>query len=110
MSRISCSIPGDDDCIVGYDLPLRSFFFMSGRESKDGTPKIWLGRTPCAFPSIGYLEDELRLVLVDPNFEFSPADRGAIMGSAVIDIQADLAAGLIDARRAGALIDKVSVY
>ena len=34
----------DDNCVFGYDEPMQTFFFRSGKENKDGAPIIWLGK------------------------------------------------------------------
>lgn len=30
----------DDNCIIGFDEPMRTFFFQSGEEDEGGTPLI----------------------------------------------------------------------
>lgn len=43
----------DDEAIIGFDPPLRTFF-LQGFESDDdfGTPEIWLGRLLEEFPTL----------------------------------------------------------
>ncbi len=42
----------DDNCIVGFDEPMETFFFLSGDENELGAPLIWLGSSYQQFRTI----------------------------------------------------------
>lgn len=81
MSRVACNLYKesstgkneliDDNCVIGYDESMETFFFQSGIENSDGDPLIWLGVNFQEYTSIAQIEDELKhhkLILeIDPN-------------------------------------------
>ena len=58
MSRYACELydPSgklfDDNCVIGYDEMINSFFFQSGEENEQGEPLIWLGKRPREFKTL----------------------------------------------------------
>lgn len=52
----------DDEAVIGYDPPLRTFF-LQGFESDDdfGTPEIWLGTLLEEFPTLECIIEAARV-------------------------------------------------
>jgi hypothetical protein len=104
MSRLICSLAGDEDCIAGYDQPLESFFFQSGKEDRHGRPKILLGDKPGAHPSIASLEQAIAQACPREPFSFDEPSRAALAASATKEIVAAESAGVISSGQAGKLL------
>jgi len=50
----------DDNCVIGYDEPMQTFFFQSGEEDEEGAPLIWLGIEFQQYQSISQIEKALQ--------------------------------------------------
>ena len=64
MSRYACSISKnnglvDDNCTVGYDEPMETYFFQTGAEDENGRPIIWLGTRHREFSTLDDLVTKL---------------------------------------------------
>ncbi len=49
----------DDNCIIGFDEQMQTFFFQSGEENKYDEPLIWLGKKFKEFCSLQEIEKAL---------------------------------------------------
>ena len=63
----------DDNCIIGYDESVRTYFFQSGEEDEVGEPLLWLGYEYRQFRSISQLESTLKKH--DLSIEIEPGGR-----------------------------------
>jgi len=60
MSTYACELYDedgllDDNCIIGFDEPMETFFFYSGKENELGVPLILVGQEHRAFRTIASL-------------------------------------------------------
>ncbi len=65
MSKYACSLYQDnvlidDNCIVGYDDMMETYFFQSGEENEIGEPALWLGVKHKEFLTINELTLKLK--------------------------------------------------
>lgn len=64
MSRYPCYLYQDekmidDNCIIGYDEQMGTYFFQSGEETDEGEPIIWLGTLYQEFARLNWLMAKL---------------------------------------------------
>lgn len=65
MSKYACSLYQgnvliDDNCIIGYDEMMKTYFFQSGEENEIGEPVLWLGVKHKEFLTINELTLKLK--------------------------------------------------
>lgn len=99
MSRYDCAFGDDNDCTVGYDVAMGTYFFMTGQEDHDGIPILWLGQRPEAHPRLADLEAALSHASQGP-FVFPAELRAIVVASAMDEIVRDNFAGRINDSRA----------
>ncbi len=111
-SRIDCSIGAgswfDDNCIVGFDLLAKTFFFVSGREDRAGNPRVWLGTAPGEFATLGELEMAMARAYAGQAVEFDRGTRRSLVGAALAEIDREEKAGFIAKTAADALRAQVA--
>lgn len=78
MSRYDCKLYInnqllDENCTVGFDEPMETFFFQSGDEDEDGAPKIWLGTKHKQFKVLDSLAVRCKQLGYDLNIEHEDA-------------------------------------
>lgn len=70
MSRYACNLYKkffwskqliDDNCIIGYDEAMQTYFFQSGQENKYDEPLIWLGTEFQQYKNLSEIEKALKL-------------------------------------------------
>lgn len=79
MSRYACSLYRksflwkkkllDDNCVIGYDEAMQTFFFQSGQEDKYDQPLIWLGVKFQEYKHVSEIEKTLKLNKLILNIE-----------------------------------------
>lgn len=66
MSRHTVTIFGptgiDDEAVIGYDPPLRTFFVQGFFDAETDDPKLWLGTRLEQFPALPSLLDHLEML------------------------------------------------
>lgn len=60
MSRHAISLGEDDNCVIGFDPMLETFFFQGGLDEAGDEPLIWLGGDYREHLDLRRLEREIR--------------------------------------------------
>lgn len=70
MSRYACNLYKkpllgkkrlvDDNCIIGYDEAMQTYFFQSGQENEYEEPIIWLGANFQEYKHLSEIEKTLK--------------------------------------------------
>ncbi|MER8383812.1 hypothetical protein [Mesorhizobium sp. M0195] len=76
MSRYTITVTGtvigkghsDPDAVIGYDLPLRTYFLQAFPHEETDEPRLWLGTRDRAFEAL----DDLRHAAIAHGYDFMP--------------------------------------